>query len=98
MWESIYEQSDDQDLKKNAELHLACLVIDEEVPKLQQIVSDFQKRCGRTSNSWRELVSVGALRGIPLDPAGNPYILSSSGRVLVSDPKRFPFIHEGKPA
>lgn len=98
MWESIYEQSDDQDLKKNAELHLACLVIDEEVPKLQQIVSEFQKRFGRTSNSWRELVSVGALRGIPLDPAGNPYILSSSGRVLVSDPKRFPFIHEGKPA
>ena len=98
MWESIYEQSDDQDLKKNAELHLACLVIDEEVPKLQQIVSEFQKRFGRTSNSWRELVSVGALRGIPLDPAGNPYILSSSGRVLVSDPKHFPFIHEGKPA
>ena len=98
MWESIYEQSDDQDLKKNAELHLACLVIDEEVPKLQQIVSEFQKRLGRTPNSWRELVSVGALRGIPLDPAGNPYILSSSGRVLVSDPKRFPFIHEGKPA
>lgn len=98
MWESIYEQSDDQDLKKNAELHLACLVIDEEVPKLQQIVSEFQKRFGRTPNSWRELVSVGALRGIPLDPAGNPYILSSSGRVLVSDPTRFPFIHEGKPA
>ena len=98
MWESIYEQSDDQDLRKNAELHVACLVIDEEVPKLQQIVSEFQKRFGRTPNSWRELVSVGALRGIPLDPAGNPYILSSSGRVLVSDPKRFPFIHEGKPA
>ncbi len=98
LWQSIYEDSDDKDLRHNAELHLACLAIDEEVPKLEQLISEFQQRFGRLPISWRELVNVGALRGVPLDPAGNPYILTENGRVIVSNPKQFPFIHVGRPS
>lgn len=97
LWESIYQESNDKDLKRNAEIHLASMAIDEQVPKLEELVEEFHRRFGRLPNSWRELVSAAILRGIPLDPAGEPYILSHDGRVLVSDPKRFPFIHQGKP-
>lgn len=98
MWQSLYEQSSDQDLKRNAALHMASLVVDEEVPKLESIVIRFKARFHRNPTSWRELISIGALPGVPLDPTGQPYILRADGRVLVSDAKKLPFIHQGKPA
>ena len=98
MWQSLYDQSTDKDLKRNAELHLACLVVDQEIPKLQSLVDEFQKRFGRTPSSWNEFIRLGALRGVPLDPLGEPYVLQSDGRVVVADFKKLPFIHEGKPS
>ncbi|HWC18162.1 MAG TPA: hypothetical protein VG498_14165 [Terriglobales bacterium] len=98
MWQSIYDEYTDKDLKRNAELHLACLVVDEEVPKLESIVSEFRRRFGRNPSSWRELIYAGALRGVPLDPTGQPYILQPDGHVVVSDLKKLPFIHQGKPS
>ena len=98
MWQSIYDESNDKQVKNNAQLHLDSLRVDVEVPKLEALVSEFHTRFGRNPSSWRELISAGALRGIPLDPAGNPYLLESDGRVVVSNAKRFPFIHEGKPS
>jgi hypothetical protein len=97
MWQSIYQESTDKDIKRNAELHLASLVVDQEVPRLQLAVEEFRKRFGRYPSSWRELISVGAVRGIPRDPTGNAYMLTIDGRVVVSDPTKLPFIHQGKP-
>jgi hypothetical protein len=98
MWKSLYDQTTDKDLKHNAELHMACLVVDEEIPKLQSLVDEFRKRFGRTPSSWNELIRLGALRGVPLDPLGHPYVLQVDGRVVVADLKKLPFIHQGKPA
>jgi len=98
MWQSIYNESQDKDIKNNAMLHLDSFAVDEQVPKLESLITRFRQRFGRNPISWQELVSVGALPGIPLDPSGKPYVLHSDGRVVVSNPKRFPFIHEGKPS
>ena len=97
MWQSIYDESQDKDIKNNAILHLDSFTVDEQVPQLERLISHFRERFGRIPTSWRELVSVGALPGIPLDPSGKPYVLRVDGHVVVSNPKRFPFIHEGKP-
>jgi hypothetical protein len=97
MWQSLYDESNDKDVKRTAQLHMACLLVDEEVPRLQSLVDDFRNRFGRSPESWAELISAGRLRGVPLDPIGQPYLLRD-GKVLVSDPKKLPFIHEGKPA
>lgn len=96
LWQNIYNESTDKSLKQNAALHLACLAVDQQVPQLEALVEEFHRRYGRNPTSWRELVFAGALKGIPLDPMGEPYVLLSDGSVTVADPKRFPFIHIGK--
>lgn len=97
MWQNIYNETTDTNLRQNAELHLACLVVDEEVPQLESVVSEFRKRSGRTPSSLRELVVAGFLKGIPNDPTGAPYMLRNDGHVVVADWKKLPFIQKGKP-
>lgn len=98
MWQSLYEESTDKDIRRNAQLHLACLLVDRQIPMLESLVSNFRNRFGRNPSSWTEIVSEGLLRMVPRDPTGQPYILRDDGRVVVSDPKRLPFIREGNPA
>jgi hypothetical protein len=97
MWQSIYEESSDKTLKQNAELHLACILVDEEVPQLDRIVAEFRRRSGRNPTSWRELIAAHALSSVPRDPTGRPYVLTSDGRVVVADIHKLPFINAGKP-
>lgn len=97
LWQNIYNESTDKNLKKNAELHLASLVVDQEIPQLEAIVSQFRTRTGRNPTSWRELIESGLLRMTPRDPMGAPYLLQNDGRVVVDDPKKLPFIQVGKP-
>jgi hypothetical protein len=98
MWQSLYEESTDNDIRRNAQLHLACLLVDRQIPMLESLVSTFRNRFGRNPRSWTEIVSEGLLRMVPRDPMGQPYILRDDGRVVVSDPKSLPFIREGNPA
>ena len=93
LWQNIYDESTDKSLKQNAELHLACLAADQEIAQLEGVVSEFRKRFGRNPTSWRELISTGALRSLPLDPMGEPYLLHTDGHVTVADEKKFPFLH-----
>lgn len=97
LWQNIYDESTNKQLRQNAELHLACLTVDEEVPKLENLAAQFRTRFGRNPTSWRELIAVGALPGVPVDPTGAPYILAHDGKVQVADPKKLPFITTGKP-
>ena len=96
MWQNIYNESTDKNLKQNAELHLACLAVDKAVPQIESVIADYRNLFGHNPASWKDLVAVGALRGVPIDPMGEPYILRSDGRVVVSDPKKLPFIHAGR--
>jgi hypothetical protein len=98
MWRSVYEESSDKSLKENAELHLACLLVDEEVPQLEKVVAEYRRRSGNNPDSWRDLIAAGALRSVPRDPAGRPYVLTSEGRIVVADIKKLPCINAGKPA
>ena len=97
MWQNIYDESTDKNLKQNAELHLACLVVDQEVPQLESRVSEFRNRTKHNPSSWRELIAAGLLRVIPRDPTGAAYVLREDGHVVVADWKKLPFIEKGKP-
>ena len=97
MWQNIYNESTDKNLRQNAELHLASLVVDQEVPQLESLVSEFRARHGRNPSSWGELIASGILRAAPRDPTGAAYVLRNDGHVVVADWKKLPFIQKGKP-
>lgn len=91
LWQNIYDESTDTSLKQNAAVHLACLTVDQEIPQLEGLTAEYRHRFGHNPQTWRELALAGALRAIPLDPSGEPYVLRADGTVTVADKKKFPF-------
>jgi tetratricopeptide (TPR) repeat protein len=97
LWTTTYQTSEDPMIKANALKHLRALRVDQDVPQLEEVARQYQRRTGRTAGSFLDLVSAGLLRGIPVDPLGHPYRLLPDGRVVVEDPDALPFIQQGLP-
>ena len=98
MWSTTYESSKDLSIRANAAAHLRALQVDEAVPSLEGLVSRYRERTGHEPESFLDLVNAGMLRGVPLDPLGHPYKITSDGKVVLRVPDDFPFVHEGLPA
>lgn len=95
LWSSLYETTDNDDIRANAAKHLRALQVDEEVSLLEKLASGFRERTGRWPANWAEMVAAGFLRGVPIDPTRKPYRLAPGGRVLLQVPEDFPFITQG---
>jgi len=97
LWSATYESAWETNIRQNAIEHLRSLRVDEDVSQLQSLVTTFGTRAGRLPSSMSELVAAEHLRGVPVDPDGNPYELSPQGLVLVHNPDDFSFITKGTP-
>jgi hypothetical protein len=97
LWQTTLSSTDDAMIKQNAERHLRALLVDETVPKLEEIVRAYREKTGNQPTGFPELVAAGYLRGIPVDPLGHPYKLRPDGQVVVQDPEALPFIQQGLP-
>ena len=97
LWTATYESSKESNIRQNAIEHLRSIRVDEEVTRLQEAVSRFEQRNGRIPATLWELAAAEHLRGIPVDPDGNPYVLTFDGQVQVAKPEDFPFITKGIP-
>jgi hypothetical protein len=97
LWSATYENTQDKQIKENAVEHLRALRVDEDVQHLQEAVTRFGERTGRLPENIVELAAAEHLPGIPLDPDGLPYKLTSDGRVEVRVPDDFPFATMGLP-
>jgi hypothetical protein len=97
MWGATYETTTDKMVRANAAAHLKALQVDDDVNALDNIIARYQLTAGRTPSSFAELIRAGALPGVPVDPLGNPYVLTRDGRIEVKDPDKLPFIRFGKP-
>jgi len=97
LWSATFETSHEVQIRQNAMEHLRALTVDEEVTRLQAMVTKFGERTGRLPASMQELAAAEHLRGVPADPDGDPYQLTPEGRVLVNKPDEFPFITKGTP-
>jgi hypothetical protein len=97
LWSATYQTTQDQQIKENAMEHLRALLVDEDVQHLQEAVTRFGLRTGRLPANLAELAAAEHLPGIPLDPDGHPYMLTSDGRVELRDPDDFPFATRGLP-
>lgn len=90
----MYEQAEDNDVKKMAWLRLMQLDSFDQRDALRKVISIYQTRVGRCPSSWKELEPVfraSRLRldadGAPLDPSGAAYILVSGKCEVELDPK-----------
>jgi len=97
LWTATYESSKESNIRQNAIEHLRSIREDEEVTRLQEAVTRFEQRNGRLPATLWELAAAEHLRGIPVDPDGNPYVLTFEGQVQVAKPEDFPFITKGIP-
>ncbi|MFZ1931843.1 MAG: tetratricopeptide repeat protein [Candidatus Sulfotelmatobacter sp.] len=97
LWSATYQNSQDKQIRANAVEHLRGLRVDEDVTHLQEAVTRFGQRTGRLPASMAELAAAEHLPGIPVDPDGHPYKLTSEGRVEVRVPDDFPFATKGLP-
>jgi len=97
LWQSTYESSQQKEVKDNALEHLRCIKVDEDVMHLQSAATAFQKRTGRPPSTMWELITAMGLHGIPVDPDGNPYVMTVDGRIQVQNPDNFSFITQGLP-
>lgn len=82
IYQRMYEQADDSQVKEMARRRLLQLESLDQVDGLKKMLSAFQAKAGRCPSSWKEIEPVlRALRlnvdatGAPLDPSGTAYIL-----------------------
>ena len=98
MWTATFQTTHDEMIRANAAAHLRAIQADEDVTELDQLVEQYRDRTGHDPESFSELVAVGMLRGLPLDPMGHQYRIERGGRVVVSNPEDLPFLEKGLPA
>jgi tetratricopeptide (TPR) repeat protein len=98
MWSATLQTSHDALIRANAAAHLRAIQVDEDVTALEPLVEKYRDRTGHYPSAFSELVSVGLIKTIPLDPWGHPYSLETGGRVVVSAPEDLPFLDKGVPS
>ncbi|HZP47274.1 MAG TPA: hypothetical protein VFB07_01985 [Vicinamibacterales bacterium] len=81
MWLSILESAEVDWLRSQAEHRLLQLQALDQIDALQARVAEYTKRTGEQPREWAALIRSGLIRGVPVDPAGTPYALTSAGEV-----------------
>lgn len=97
LWTATYDSSHESDIRRNALEHLRSITVDQTVMSLQKAVTRFGERTGRIPSSMEELAAAEQFPGIPTDPDGNPYQMTSRGLIVLAHPDDFPFVTKGLP-
>lgn len=83
LYTRIYEQADDETIKRMAELRLLQVNSLDERDVIRKALNDYATRNGRCVSEWREILPqlraarlrLDAATGAPVDPADTPYVL-----------------------
>jgi hypothetical protein len=97
MWQTTLQTTHDPNVKANAVAHLNALQVDEDVSKLEELVSRYREKTGHLPQSFSDLTAANLLHGILVDPLGHTYKLMPDGQVEVRVPDDLPFIEKGVP-
>jgi tetratricopeptide (TPR) repeat protein len=97
LWTTTYQTSQDETIQLNAVDHLRALRVDEDVTQLEKLLDIYRARVGRTPGSMSDLVRAGLIGSSPIDPTGQPYKITSDGRVEVRNPDSILYITKGTP-
>jgi tetratricopeptide (TPR) repeat protein len=87
LWRALLETADNDWLRKSARHRLSQLDALDALDQLNARVNQFRAHVGRAPSSWDEVVAVGLLRGLPLDPSGAPYRLDPNTATVTLAPE-----------
>jgi len=76
LWNNILASGEQAWLRRAAELELRKLDAVDAIRQLERLTAEYERRHGDPPATWDELVRDGALRGVPVDPAGHPFVLN----------------------
>jgi hypothetical protein len=93
------ESSDIAWIRNSAERRLTQLDAMDMIDQLNVIADRYEAREGHVAQSWQALVAAEHLRGVPLDPAGTPFVINpTTGRIgLAPDSPLAPLPEEPRP-
>jgi tetratricopeptide (TPR) repeat protein len=84
IWSELYETTKDPNLRKKALEEIQGLKAQEDESQLDELADEYYKRFGRFPSSTKEMRDAGLLSGIPVDPAGFPYVFGPDGKSHLS--------------
>ena len=87
LWEQVRSTAEDDWLRDQASLRLRQLDALDQVDLLVNAAVAYQQRVGAIPRSWDDLIRAGLLRGVPVDPAGFPFILDPGRAVIAVSPQ-----------
>lgn len=79
LWTEIARSAGDESIRRSATMHLAALDALEALKKLNGLLDLYKQKQGHAASSFQDLVEAGFLRGIPLDPHGEPFVIQPDG-------------------
>jgi hypothetical protein len=82
LWSELAATSGQDWIRSSAKKALLQLDAEAVIEQLEFLAHRFFDARGRFPASWNELVTVGLLSGIPLDPSGMPYVIDSVSGVV----------------
>jgi tetratricopeptide (TPR) repeat protein len=88
LWTEIARTAGNESIRRSAELHLAALAAQEDLRKLDALLAVYKQKEGRDAHSMPDLVAAGYLRGIPVDPSGEPFEVGPDGRARLGSKSR----------
>jgi hypothetical protein len=80
IWSEIYDSTQDKTVRRQAMQTLRQLRVLEDEAEIDRLAQEYSKRFGHFPASTAEMHDAGLLRGIPVDPAGYPYIFGPDGK------------------
>jgi tetratricopeptide (TPR) repeat protein len=88
LWTEIARTAGNDSIRHSAEIHLAALDAQEALRKLDSLLAVYKQKEGHEAHSLQALVAAGYLRGIPLDPSGEPFVLGPNGAAALGPKTR----------
>ncbi len=84
LWQQLLETANNDYARNAARTKLMQLKAIEDLEGLQAALDRYASRRGSPVTNWNDLLAAGALRRLPVDPAGVPYELDSPSHVRLS--------------
>jgi tetratricopeptide (TPR) repeat protein len=88
LWREIARSAENDSIRHSADIHLAALDALEALKRLDGLLALYKQKEGQEAHSMQDLAATGYLRGIPLDPSGEPFIVGSDGHAALGSKTR----------